>query len=493
MSEVSNDTYFHQLPCDAIEVIIRNLSSRPRHVNYVAYIDPTTGAETLSKHSPLRPVARKLLNSVSITPNLSRATNSLYFLSIEDMFTLNWCIRYAAGDVNHILIRYGSARLPTPWIRDLARNCIMLRKLEIHEDVGDEGLERIFRARGPALISLTIWHLYSRERIELVSRNCTGLEELGVRHLLCESETLWRKVGPNLISLHVLLCGINYPAGRLDPSVTLHGIRTYCRKLTSLYIEDPFETYDLAVAALYASYGGQLKNINVQQLAPSACSVVAAACSSLMLSLGHRDSIVAQCRILGPLAKSISFECEAPEAEPLSEALEPCKDITQIGPAYLRNWAPDQVSALSSAPFAALEVFQMADAFTSPGSEAALMTILSNETGSLRELEIAVQVDRPCDFLDIAKRNPKIRRVSIKLAALEENEQLEARVETVVHHIVKTFVGSKNLLELTILHAGGVIRNCVVLSSKIDAVADACVPYRTRPTYLKVGSIAYLP
>jgi len=275
--------------------------------------------------------------------------------------------------------------------------------------------------------------------------------------------------------------------------VTLHGIRTYCRKLTSLYIEDPFETYDLAVAALYASYGGQLKNINVQQLAPSACSVVAAACSSLKLSLGHRDSIVAQCRILGPLAKSISFECEAPESEALSEALLTCKNITQIGPAYLRNWAPDQVSALSSAPFAGLEIFQMTDAFTSPGAETAMLTMLSNETGALRDLELAVQVDRPTDFSAIAKRNPKIQRVSIKLAALEENEELEARVETVVHHIVETFVDSKNLLELTVLHAGGVIRNCVVLSTKIDAVADACVPYRIRPTYIKVGCIDYLP
>lgn len=486
-------TYFDTLPTDAQEQVVRHVGMRPRHKLWKAYLSPADSGALMHRLGPLRNVARTSLSSVVITPSLLRQSNALYYLSIDDQAELNWLFRHASSQVEHILIRYGSARIPTNWLTSISRNCPGLRKLELAEDVGDEALTRLLRGTGKNLQSLTVWHLYSRERIELVSRYCKNITELGVRHLLCESEDLWSSIGHNLERLDILLCGISYPAGRLDPGTTLHGIRSYCRRLTHIYVEEPYETFDLAVAAVYASFGSQLIGANVLELSTEACHVVATACPNLRLDLGHRDAIAAQCRIFNSLATSISFEGDAPDETELAEGLSMCTSITRIAPAFMRYWSADQVSALSAAPLTALEVFEVRDVFVLPEAEAALLSLLATQTCSMRQLTVAIHVYGTARFREIAERNPELRNVRVSISASEENEGLNARLETQVLQALKAFTACPQLKELIIDHVGNIVRGCTVFRQWTDDVADAAVPYRSFGAHVQVGDIDYLP
>ncbi len=342
------------------------------------------------------------------------------------------------------------------------------------------------------LQSLTVWHLYSRERIELVARYCTDLIELTVRHLLCGSEALWAAVGPRLLSLDILLCGISYPSGTLDPSATLHGIRTHCRSLTRLYIEEPFENYDLAVSAIYASYGAQLKEANVSQLSPTACTVIAAACTNLNLSLRHRDEISAQCKILGHLATSIEFDGDPPEASELAESLQYCRSLSRLGPSFLRYWSADQVNAIASASLSNLEMFEMKDVFVVPEAEEALITLLEKYTGSLKQLDLAVHVEGNARLDKIATKNPQISRVSVSISASDRNGTLDAQVERLILQVLDAFKACNRLEEIVIYDLGGVVRECPVLHEKITSIENSCIKYRRKQTFIRVGVVNYL-
>ena len=487
--------YLDTIPSDALEHVVRHISDRPRYRNWLAFISATDALVMLRLGSQVtRGVVGRTLKSITVSPSIYRQSNDIYFLSYVDEAELTNILSNKAGNIEYIHLRYGSARLPAAevWLNGIANNTVSLRKLVIHEDIADGPLGRILRSRGGRLTSLTIWHLYSRERIELVARYCTKLTELTVRHLLCASETLWAAVGRNLQSLDMLLCGISYPSGIIDPSATLHGIRTHCRSLTRLYIEDPFENFDLAIAAIYASYGTQLKEANVSQLSPSACTVIAAACNSLKLSLRHRYEISAQCRILGNVANSIEFDGDPPDAVELSDSIRYCKNLTRIGPSFLRYWSPDQIKAMASASLTNLEVFEMKDVFVLPESEEALIKVLANNTGSVKYLDLAIHVAGNAQFSNIARKNTLMRRVSVSLSASDDDHTLEKRVELIVLEVLDAFKICSQLEEIIVFDVGGAVRECIVLHERIASIENACMTYRNRQTFIRVGEVNYL-
>lgn len=487
--------FLDTIPEDALEHIVRHISTRPRYRNWIAFISAKDALAMLNINIPgTRLVIQRTFKSITVTPSIYRESNDLYFLSYVDETDLTLLLKSVAHVIEHIHLRYGSARLPAAelWLNSISSKAFSLRKLVIHEDISDGPLERILRGRGNNLQSLTVWHLYSRERIELVARHCTNLSEFNVRHLLCASEALWAAVGPSLLSLNILLCGVSYPTGTIDPSATLHGIRTHCRNLNKLYIEEPFENFDLAIAAIYASYGGQLKEANVSQLSPTACTVVSTACTNLKLVLRHRYEISAQCKILGGIAKSIEFDGDPPDSAELADSLQYCHSLEKIGPSFLRYWSEDQINAIASAPLSNLEVFEMKDVFVVSEAEKALLNILANNTGRLKILDLAVHVEGNAQFHNIAMKNSSLQRFSVSISASDRHEGLEKQVEEFVIHVLIAFKVCIHLGEIVVYDVGGVIRECPVLHKKMTSIENACMHYRTKHTFVRVGDVSYL-
>lgn len=344
-------SFFELLSDDALENIVRYLSVRPQHRQFAAYIAPKNALLALCEASLLRDVARKLLSSLIITSNLRRYDNRLHLLSIDDELELNRLMQDAGAGFRHIIVRYTAARTGSRyWLNSIARRCHSLVKLELQDDIEDSFLKDILQSKGKTLQSLTLWHLYCRERVDLIAQHCTNLRELTVRHLVSESDALWRSVGPQLEVLRILLCGISYPFGRIDPLETLNSVAIYCRKLQELHIEEPFEGHDMTVACLYASYGAQLMRTNVAELNPESCAIVAAACPNLRCALSNREYIARQMSSLGSLVSDVCFMGDAPNLEELKDAFKRCPNLQSISRSYMKYWSAEHMKVISEAP-----------------------------------------------------------------------------------------------------------------------------------------------
>lgn len=142
----------------------------------------------------------------------------------------------------------GNVEMSNPWIRALATNGAVLRKLHISFPWNVPLEEHILSAVPGRVQCLVI----RGKRTQLITANCIGLQELDLLELAVDAEDMWRAVGPTLESLSI---------GRVAASIypkTMGDIQTFCLKLTSVEI-DFLEGHWEELAALYMSYGDQLK------------------------------------------------------------------------------------------------------------------------------------------------------------------------------------------------------------------------------------------
>jgi len=485
-------SFFSLLPDVLLEEIVRNVSARPRHPNWRAYMGEGEASKLVSLSSPLHEAASNLLNHLT-------ATNENFARGKTDSLVVRGAARGLPGLLAHVLteVHLRAVPLDVSWVRQIATQCDQLRVLEIHYAMPSAPFVRLLRSRGKLLRSLSAWFVGSHSHLDAISEHCTSLQSLELQYLRRSSPDLWKAVGKTLTQLTLSF------SIALRPPETIEHVRDHCNNITELSILENYHGFDAevsqSVAHLYSSIGRNLEKASLLDVNPECCAQVLEACPNMTVSAGHMHHLMDLMNLLGPIIKELRIDFHGDtyniwDNHLFSEAAEKCFNVENV---WTRSslltcvWSSDFLNVFFEHKKPKIKTFHWNEVILEEFSHDAI-ELISTQTGALEEISLNIGGFQALDFEYLATKNPNLMKADIHFVrpALNSINGIE-NGETIFIQIIDSFMKSPNLKFLNI-SIGGENTTLSNLRQKRKSIQDACVKYRWRNVFIMVAGVEYL-
>ena len=367
----------------------------------------------------------------------------------------------------------------------LARHCSSLRSLALG-DINLAVFENLLIERGKELESFALDQQDPpAEKLNLVARYCTNIRHFSVQiGSYCPRE-LWREVGAGIVGLEITIA--RTVSKKLGTSV-LNGVKKYCRALRKLDCSVGLEL-NACVERLCSSFGEQLEAARLYDILPVHVAGIAKECPNVVFrissSMDHIRAAQYRVHSFDPCPTDILSNCE------LAEIGQFAKHLRYFLLERRGVHVPEICASVLSPTMNHLELVALD--LKSPNTDQVL-NVLAEKTRTVRDLRIVCNpvpsggaIQR---FLTTNKSLERFELVSnFGRAEVVSKESIEA-----VAHIIRAFVPANSVRELFILDICA-MRNQMFSSIRSNwrdkDISDACVPFRSRNTYINVFGIAY--
>lgn len=403
--DVSVQSYFDELPLDALYHVIRHLSERPRCVGWHEYVNPHDAGMLYGVWSTLSDAATNsftMLNGLSPT-NLH--SGELRVTTTEGHCHLPLILSRGAGTLVHLSLGYRSASLSgREWLNRLRSHAGALRSLDLCGAFDLNLIVSVLESIGARLHKLII-NINHRDVEYAISTQCTALAELKVLGRDVTLGGMWPALGAHLLSLSF--------ASSVRSRIELDEIAADCVALESLELISSGRRrhLDQHIAALYKSYGARLHRVKVSQMPPELCMQVAAACPNARCS-GIFDDKMARCvQALGARLECLKLDVrESARVEGVAESLRACVALRELH-IFFRDSSSiaDTLRHLLSRPLPTVEKLSIE---STGGSLPCIEQECAMNTGGLRHLHISGLHKMP-HLGHITRHNPNLRNVHI--------------------------------------------------------------------------------
>lgn len=485
-------TYFNSLPDVVIEEIVRNISARPRHHHWKAYLRENDAFHLVAVSSPLRDAAAGILTHLT-------ATNDNFARGSVDTLVVRGAARGLPALLAHSLseVHLRAVPLDASWVRQLASRCEALVSLEVHYAMPSPPFVRLLRTRGEKLKSLSAWFVGSREHLDAISSYCPFLQKLELQYLRRSSPSLWRAIGGSLKSLTLSF------SIALRPTGTLEHVQGSCRNLTELSVLENYHGFDLqvsrSVANLYSSFGNQLESASLQDVDPSMCSEVRRSCPRLQCSAGHMHKVVEQMNELGNLINELRIDFHGDtynhwETDTFYKAAAQCEMVEKVwtrSSLLMCTWSHDFFQVFFDRPKPSIKVFYWTEVISENFCEEALR-LLSLRTCGLVDVSLSFSGFQSLDFSALVSKNRNIRKITIHFArATFEDETSIENADRVFLDLVTSFMSLSDIKHICIT-VDGDTSLLSALRQKRQRLRNEFAKYRNRNVFLIIAGVEYL-
>lgn len=484
--------YFQTIPQDAQEVILRQLSTRPNHSRWVAYLEPRD--VQLILQIELSDVSRNYLTSLHhhFTFNVLPANCLPQGPQLEkpkDISIFNDIIVEQMKRIQNLSVDIDKFTISSQF--EYGYN---LRQLVICRNYRRFELDPILKASSEKLENLQILNDLNLEESQVVSitKHCNVLKHLTLHHDTCDVSLipLWAKLGRTLQSVCFQPPRIESTSrnSQIYRNQLLDGIARNCHQLTKI------ELYHGGLhspnAPLLLSLGSQLKHIRFMEKdtcpTPPILQQIADKCVNAKFSLFLTKHQELMLQIVGPRLETLKIRDNFTPAQNFGEI---CKALTNLRglTLLLRKSSFEFVRTLLNTSKAKLTKINCNRIVFDNDTNNVLSAVLPNVCSNVRDLEITTTTPVNDVMIDkFLRNNRELRRIWIN-NKIKNGSKLETKLKLAhaTASLLTRLVTARNVMELVVRDGN--------IKSILKTVADACVPLRSRRIDVIVGDVRYLP
>lgn len=346
----------------------------------------------------------------------------------------------------------------------------------------------ILAARGAQLVGLEV-NARDVGVATAVAKYCCKLRELVVLDESLSLCGMLQAVGGGLRELVV------------RPALTIEGVdavRKHCREIRVLRVwVEPGLRGELA--ALYASYGGQLRAAALHQFGVGEIRVVADSCPNVRVEMDVGESHVWVMRVLGARLSGVSVMLHSDTTlKGIRETIRECENLEKIGVLLTEQDVPEEaLYNLFDSRMPRLRQIWLPKTLS---VDTSLLRVIANCTGGLRVLQMAVDCESAFGFAGLVRENGKLEKVKIFVTGLEIMDDSSDEEEDVLS--VPNEIGQDFLCDMVLVFSRATaLRELVLTSFPLEneswdylySVQNACVALRFRRVHASILGIDYLP
>lgn len=444
-----SSTRLDDLSDEALQNVVRHLSSKPRKVNWTKYVRPQDALTSVHSSSPLSDVASSSFPVITLPMSHELVAEWLQSAgeSLVDL-TMNRGALHGLGSIE-------------PTLESLVGNSRALRRLDIGHlsPTLPNDLLRATRGRLHELVA----NRWAMKGIEL---HCMGLRKLVlyVAHYDYPAgrglDGMLRAAGSTLESFKIRAESIMCSRKQFEE------VREHCPKLSSIHILAFGDATLSAYADLLCSYGAQLRFVHLHQMSTSLCERVVASCERFRCGLDrmHADDLLGKMNVLGTrvtrvrMLLGMSLVEERLCTRDISSASLSCTRLEQICLDVCSASAASAIKALRCDEMPLLSEFDLnicdVDEVGGGGGEG--LWELSKYAASLRSFSFNGLLQDNAAFEALALGSPTLQRVRLCFPdnfTFDRGGEMPAWYQTRVEDVVNTFLDCPKLRQLR-LQAG---------------------------------------
>lgn len=477
------------LPDDVLRLIVRQISANPRAADWRRSI---SGSLLLDANGPFASVVNPLVSHVAlvsksigprpIPPNA--VSLSVHDAAFAEASLTAFGRALTALSIHHFP-RAGTTS-SSLLLNAILSNCTRVRELTIACDAAAVDWQAfnkgVLEKLGRQLRSITIHPHGAFEGsasfcFENIATNCKRLQrfsvELPARVSLASCMPIWESLGDTL--RHVEIIAAMHELWH----VTIARLRDRCRRLTSLKL-DPLvrkRKYERELADLYASYGAQLRHVDIRYMVHQLCAKVARQCPNLQCNLTIDGEQWREVCALGARVVSLNVDADTDfdpdEFNRLRVATGLCRELKEFK--LVSGLNDHEWCDVFSTPKHKLEKieFDTRHSFlTVDGLKA-----VGKSTGALKEFTVkAALIEDGRAFRNVADSNLNMERVSItQILQPEMDQQAQATSDLALCEILDAWTASMNLIELQVSLRCTWVEPSVVVAERIHLVCAQLV------------------
>lgn len=469
-------SYLDTLPLDALNDILRYLSTRPNLKRWQAYVRPADALLALQTGGSLTCSARNAFQAIHMhfdfgehraVPvtgiQMERAWDGSVYCDLvmeqgprlhELSFDLDYQPRFCDGKIFEF--------------------CTSLRSLSIGHRHSKLNLNPILTACGTYLRELHVQReeVLTGDHVQAIRKHCRSLQRLTLAHETADVPLgkLWRDIGATIRRLSI------------GPPRNVGDVALYCPLLDDLEVSVRARSEELLV-----SLGVQLRHIRFVQRdscpRPDALARILASCRNARVHAWVTKDTASTLLVLGARLVQLRVRDAKCGDDELGDALAVCSSNVEEAHVELRK---------SSMPFVKrffectpnLQKLNLSRVFVDNKN---LLCLLSRRVRTVVEFSCTTQ--RPLDDLMVAPfigANVRLRKLWIanKITGATKKEAKDL-VEQCAARMVRAIYGHPALAEVVVCdaHRKGVSKQ----------IADACVSMRGRHIDIIVGDVQYMP
>ncbi len=472
------------LPDDVLRIIVRQTSANPRAVDWRRSIP---GSLFLAADGPFASVVYPLVSHITlvskslgprpIPPNA--VALSVHDAQFAEASLTAFGRAFTALSVHHFP-RAGtnSSRL---LLNAVLANCTRVRELTVACDAAAVDWQAfnsgVLGKLGPQLRAITIHPHGAFEGsasfcFETIATNCRMLRKFSVelprRVSLASCMSVWEALGDTLCEVEIIA-----EMQEMWP-VTIARLRDRCRRLRMLKLDAKSRSrrYHPQLADLYASYGRQLRSVDIRYMNHQLCSKVARACPNLQCQLSINGEQWREVCALGARVVQLNVDTDSDfdldEFGRLRVATGLCSNLKEfklVSKLHDHEWC--DVFSTPKTNLESIEFDTRHSYLTVDGLKA-----VAKSTGALKEFKVrAALIEDARAFRNIADANMNIEKVSItQILQPNTDQQEQVSSDLSLCEILAAWTESMKLHELTVSLRHQWAQPSIVVAARIERV-----------------------
>lgn len=480
--QASRPTYFDLMPSDVLGIIVRQMSSKPRLVQWACDVGLDDMSVLVSVGGPLQSVACNMFSALEVgcteaqkwPPKLEN--ENVRPLRMADNSDAQSTISALTGDLKHVTLSNVKPRT----LRALATRSYALESLELRGTEFNEcALELLLRACGPRTVALRISGV--RSYMTAVRKHWPMLRDLhlfNIENNLFANAAFWRTVGPSLERLALSV--------RSSGRHNLNNIRKHCTRLRAISIQGR-ESLHPCIADFVSSYGEQLEHLSLTYMENRFFAKIGIACPKAQFEFEFDDdeNLIKVLPYVGNrLVKATVFVFFNMRAAvvPLITASKTCVALKN-----LRVVGDIKASFVRALVQHAGRELRVLDIFGLLKTGPRIIEAIANGTGQLRRFCYHGYAQPSGVFGSLVEANPHLEDVIIHVSftGFQQIDSLTI-AQNILLDLVQTFSEAATLRSLIIPVVMGVRKE------RFKLVSDACQVFRFRNVHVELLGLDYL-